>query len=60
MFDTFIEGPDAVQLLRDVSANNYENFTVGQAKQFIPVTVADRVRPAAALRRQGRVHWRLP
>ena len=33
MFDTFIAGPDATRLLSDVSANNYENFAVGQAKQ---------------------------
>ena len=38
MFDTFIAGPDATRLLSDVSANNYENFVVGQAKQFVPVT----------------------
>ena len=37
MSDTFIEGPDATRLLAAVSANNYENFAVGQAKQFIPV-----------------------
>lgn len=37
MFDTFIEGPDATKLLQAVSANNYENFAVGQAKQFVPV-----------------------
>jgi glycine cleavage system aminomethyltransferase T len=37
MFDTFIEGPDATRLLSDVSANNYQNFAVGQAKQFVPV-----------------------
>jgi vanillate/3-O-methylgallate O-demethylase len=38
MFDTTIEGPDATALLKAVSANNYENFAVGQAKQFVPVT----------------------
>jgi len=38
MFDTFIEGPDATRLLAEVSANNYEKFAVGQAKQFVPVT----------------------
>ena len=38
MFDTFIEGPDATRLLAAVSANSYESFAVGQAKQFIPVT----------------------
>lgn len=40
MFDTFIEGPDATRLLSDVSANNYQNFAVRQAKQFIPVNSA--------------------
>jgi glycine cleavage system aminomethyltransferase T len=38
MFDTFIEGPDAIRLLSAVSANNYESFAIGQAKQFIPVS----------------------
>ena len=38
MFDTAIEGTDATRLLQAVSANNYENFAVGQAKQFVPVT----------------------
>jgi vanillate/3-O-methylgallate O-demethylase len=38
MFDTTIEGADATRLLRAVSANNYENFAVGQAKQFVPVS----------------------
>jgi glycine cleavage system aminomethyltransferase T len=37
MFDTFIDGPDATRLLTAVSANNYENFAIGQAKQFVPV-----------------------
>ncbi|KPI00189.1 glycine cleavage T protein (aminomethyl transferase) [Actinobacteria bacterium OK074] len=37
MFDTIVEGPDATRLLSAVSANNYEKFAVGQAKQFIPV-----------------------
>jgi vanillate/3-O-methylgallate O-demethylase len=37
MFDTFIAGPDATALLTAVSANNYESFALGQAKQFIPV-----------------------
>lgn len=38
MSDTFIEGPDATRLLSAVSANNYEKFAVGQAKQFVPVS----------------------
>ena len=40
MFDTVIEGPDATRLLAAVSANNYESFAVGQAKQFVPVAVS--------------------
>jgi vanillate/3-O-methylgallate O-demethylase len=38
MTDLFIEGPDAVRLLSAVSANNYENFVVGRAKQLITVS----------------------
>lgn len=43
MFDTVIEGPGATMLLAAVSANNYENFAVGQAKQFIPVTARGNI-----------------
>jgi vanillate/3-O-methylgallate O-demethylase len=43
MFDTFIEGSDATRLLSDVSANNYANFAVRQAKQFVPVTAAGNI-----------------
>ncbi|MDT3442809.1 aminomethyl transferase family protein [Pseudofrankia sp. BMG5.37] len=38
MYDMVIEGPDATRLLAAVSANNYETFAIGQAKQIIPVT----------------------
>ena len=38
MSDMFMEGPDCTRLLQAVSANDCENFAVGQAKQFIPVT----------------------
>ncbi|MFE3826586.1 aminomethyl transferase family protein [Streptomyces sp. NPDC059092] len=37
MSDTRVEGPDATRLLAAVSANDYERFAVGQAKQFVPV-----------------------
>ncbi|MFT4211169.1 MAG: aminomethyl transferase family protein [Microbacterium sp.] len=37
MSDTFLTGPDATRLLSEVSANNYESFAIGQAKQFVPV-----------------------
>jgi len=43
MFDTVIEGPDATRLLTAVSANNYEKFAVGQAKQFVPVTSTGKI-----------------
>lgn len=38
MFDTVFEGSDTTALLRAVSANNYDTFAVGQAKQFVPVS----------------------
>src|SRR5579872_407875 len=38
MNDLFVEGPDATRLLMSVSANDFEHFEIGQAKQFIPVT----------------------
>lgn len=38
MNDLFIDGPDAMKLLQAVSANDYEKFAIGQAKQFVPVT----------------------
>ena len=43
MRDLFISGPDATRLLSDHSANNYENFAVGQAKQFVPVTAQGHI-----------------
>ncbi|WP_210583769.1 aminomethyltransferase family protein [Streptomyces sp. GESEQ-35] len=38
MYDMWIEGPDATRLLADHGANNFENFAIGQAKQYVPVT----------------------
>jgi vanillate/3-O-methylgallate O-demethylase len=38
MSDLFIDGSDATRLLKDVSANEYDSFAIGQAKQFVPVT----------------------
>jgi len=37
MSDTVVEGPDATAALSATSANNYEKFAVGQAKQFVTV-----------------------
>jgi vanillate/3-O-methylgallate O-demethylase len=54
MSDTFIEGPDSTRLLKATSANDYENFAVGQAKQFIPVTLnGDIVTDGILLREQA-------
>lgn len=38
MSDLFLEGPDSTRLLEAVSANDFGNFAVGQAKQFVPVS----------------------
>jgi vanillate/3-O-methylgallate O-demethylase len=38
MSDLFIEGPDATRMLSELSPNDYDNFAIGQAKQFIAVT----------------------
>jgi vanillate/3-O-methylgallate O-demethylase len=40
MSDLFLEGPDATRLLTAVSANDFESFAIGQAKQFVPVTAS--------------------
>jgi glycine cleavage system aminomethyltransferase T len=53
MFDTFIEGPDALRLLSDVSANNYESFAIGQAKQFVPVSADGNIITDGILHRTG-------
>jgi vanillate/3-O-methylgallate O-demethylase len=37
MCDLFISGPDALRLLQDVGVNNFSNFKVNTAKQFIAV-----------------------
>jgi glycine cleavage system aminomethyltransferase T len=38
IWNLWIEGPDALRLLKDYSTNNYDTFVVGQAKQSVPVT----------------------
>ncbi|MFV0373673.1 aminomethyl transferase family protein [Microbacterium sp.] len=37
MFDTVFEGPDATRALSQTSANDFDRFAIGQAKQFVPV-----------------------
>jgi vanillate/3-O-methylgallate O-demethylase len=53
MNDLFIEGPDATKVLASSSANNYENFAIGQAKQFIAVTNEGWLLQDAILARRG-------
>lgn len=53
MSDLFIDGPDASRLLKAVSANDYENFVIGQAKQFVPVTTQGLILTDGILMRQG-------
>ena len=53
MSDLFIQGPDAPRLLADFSANDYESFAIGQAKQFIPVTERGYIVTDGILMRDG-------
>jgi vanillate/3-O-methylgallate O-demethylase len=53
MSDTFIEGPDATRLLTAVSANDFTNFEIGQAKQFVPVTAEGWIVTDGILMRDG-------
>lgn len=53
MNDLFIDGPDAMRLLQAVSANDYEKFAIGQAKQFVPVTAKGDLITDGILMRMG-------
>lgn len=53
MNDLFIDGPDAMKLLKAVSANDYEKFAIGQAKQFVPVTPKGDIITDGILMRMG-------
>lgn len=59
MSDTVIEGPDAVRLLSEVSANNYESFAIGQAKQFVPVSYDGNIITDGILLREGEERFTL-
>jgi vanillate/3-O-methylgallate O-demethylase len=43
MTDLFISGPDALRLLSDTGVNNFSNFRVGDAKQFVAVNYESRL-----------------
>jgi vanillate/3-O-methylgallate O-demethylase len=38
MRQIFLEGPDVRRMLCAISVNDYEDFEIGRAKQFVPVT----------------------
>jgi glycine cleavage system aminomethyltransferase T len=38
MRQIYVEGPDAKRMLSEISVNDYEDFVIGRAKQFVPVT----------------------
>jgi glycine cleavage system aminomethyltransferase T len=59
MFDTVFEGADITRLLSEVSANNYESFAIGQAKQFIPVTKDGNIVTDGILMRDGEERYTL-
>ncbi|MDE1146453.1 MAG: hypothetical protein PW843_07500 [Azospirillaceae bacterium] len=59
MSDLFIEGPDATRLLSYVSANDFENFVVGQAKQFVPVTAEGNIVTDGVLMRDAEQKYTL-
>src|SRR5918994_6336779 len=36
MVDIYIEGPDALEMIKHLAFNTFNNFTINKAKQFIP------------------------
>ncbi|SFR89496.1 syringate O-demethylase [Microbacterium sp. cf046] len=59
MFDTFFEGSDVTRLLSEVSANNYDSFAIGQAKQFVPVAFDGNIITDGILLRTGQEAYTL-
>lgn len=59
MTDLYIKGPDAERLLAYCSANNYANFAVGQAKQFVSVSTDGFLIQDAILVRLAEDHFDL-
>ncbi len=43
MNDLFIDGPDALRLLKEWSANDFDSFEIGRAKQFVPVSAEGHI-----------------
>ncbi|MFD7811522.1 aminomethyl transferase family protein [Streptomyces sp. NPDC059785] len=53
MWDTFVTGPEATRMLSELSANNYENFAINQAKQLVVVNENGYLIGDAILLRRG-------
>lgn len=53
MNDLFLDGPDAQRLLMDFSANDFNAFEIGRAKQFVPVTSDGNIIVDGILMRNG-------
>jgi vanillate/3-O-methylgallate O-demethylase len=53
MGDLFITGPDALRFLSDFGVNDFSNFALGQAKQYVPVTPEGYLIADAILLRDG-------
>lgn len=53
MNDLFIDGPDAQRLLMDYSANDFNSFEIGRAKQFVPVNAEGDIIVDGILMRNG-------
>jgi len=53
MFDLFVSGRDATRMLGELTANNYENFAINQAKQLVVVNENGYLVGDAILLRRG-------
>ncbi|PUB32286.1 vanillate/3-O-methylgallate O-demethylase [Promicromonospora sp. AC04] len=59
MWDTFITGPDATRMLGELSANNYQNFAIDQAKQLVAVNERGLLVGDGILLRRGELDYTL-
>jgi len=59
MNDLFLDGPDAMRLLKDFSANDFVNFEIGRAKQFVPVSAEGNIIVDGILMRNGQESFTL-
>ena len=57
MRQIWLEGPDARRMLSTISVNDYEDFEVGRAKQFVPVTPRGHLITDAIVMRWDEQRW---